>query len=247
MNTTMNTTMTTKEEKAAAKSAAKAAKDAEKAAAKVAKDAANATSGEKRWQKHALAAGDTCEGATTKALTALFEEFTDYELVKPNHLNQLYLEDDYAANPSSYAKPDAPKNGDIWYEDGAFWEQAKDRKKRAKLGCEPDACIRHKPTGKLYFIECKNQNDAGNAHERACKYATPSMLDAIRRVMGVDYHPMGYIFSGSMVLKKKYILEIQCEFRFARDHLLLWHPDHPKEALKAWFERAVVPLFKEHA
>ena len=163
----------------------------------------------------------------------------------PTDFKQLYLEEDRARG-TVYGKPDTPVAGDIWFDEARqiFVVQGSKVAAIAQCGCIPDVKITCLATGKSYYIECKAQNDAGNAHERACKFATPSMIAAMQRKLGVDYHPIGYLFSGDLVTKKKYVLELELSFGFARDHLLLWPKTRPAAQLITWFETTVKPLLE---
>jgi len=200
------------------------------------------------WQIAANAAGtkleDVVQATVSGHLDAKYPG--QYTVVKhPKDFDQIYLEEAHRRDPSRFAKPAEPKEGDIWFDDTdkIFLKQEKGRAKRAQLGCIPDVGITYIASGRKYFMECKQQNDAGNAQERAAKYATPSMIAAIqRRIGGVTYHPIGYLFSGSMVTNIKYILEIETTFSFVADHLLLWRPERPVDILCDWIDRTVVPI-----
>lgn len=93
-------------------------------------------------------------------------------------------------------------------------------------------------------MECKVQNDRGNAHERCAKYATPSILKSIQaRLPDCTYHPIGYVFGGPMITKLKYRLELQATYAFARSHLLLWDMKDADQ-LHQWLNTTVVPLLR---
>jgi hypothetical protein len=201
-----------------------------------------------KWQDRANTAGakleDIVYATITDHLTVTHPGI--YRVTQhPSDFDQLYLEAALHRGDRTFAKPEEPKNGDIWYDvaTSSFLKQENGRPKRAKLGCEPDIGILHIPSGRKYFIECKQQNDAGNAHERAAKWATPSIIATVQRKLGgVTYHPLGYLFSGPMVTNLKYILEIEATFDFARQHLLLWQPDRPVAALCDWVDTSVIPV-----
>ncbi len=201
------------------------------------------------WEAGANSHGASVRDATASTLRYIADaEYPgQYEIViEPRDLDQILLEDDYAHNPSSYTKPADPEDGDIWYDTDAkmFMEKKAASKKpsRIRLGIHPDIKILHKPTKKVYFIECKAQNDAGNAHERCAKYASPSVLKAIQRKFGSEHHPIGYVFSGELVNKKKYILELQMTYRFAESHLVLWPPTRPAVTMITWFKNVIRPI-----
>jgi len=199
------------------------------------------------WEAAANADGARVEEAVANTLRSYLDATYPgvYEVSRhPTDFDQIYLEEDMRLHPDAYEKPAAPEAGDIWYnkEIGRFECQGKKNACAQKMGLIPDTKIRHLKTGLSYFIEAKQQNDSGNAHERACKYASPSILAAMQRKMGVTYHPVGYIFAGDLITKKKYQLELQLSFGFAAEHLFLWEKGLPPAALAAWFERVVKGL-----
>jgi hypothetical protein len=198
------------------------------------------------WEAGANTHGASVRDASAAALRLHLGSM--YEVtVEPRDLRQLWLEDDYAVHPERYLKPETPSDGDIWFDSHSrvFLQQKGIRKPVvAQLGCQPDLKIKNLATGKVYYIECKAQGDAGNAHERCAKYASPSVLEAIKRRHSIDYHPMGYLFSGELVTKLKYILELEGTYRFAPGHLLLWKPDRPVDAIAAWFDTTIRPLLE---
>lgn len=196
------------------------------------------------WQDSANEAGAELEVIVFETIADHLEATHpgEFKVTKhPSDFDQLYLEMALHRGDESFAKPAEPKNGDIWFVDG-FLKLENGHPKRAKQGCVPDIGITHIATGRKYFIECKEQNAAGNAHERAAKWATPSIIAAVQRKLGATYHPLGYLFSGPMVTNPKYIREIKGTFDFAKDHLLLWTPDRPVAALYDWVDRAVIPV-----
>ena len=200
------------------------------------------------WQAGAAVGG----AATRDSVADIARAYLDttypgmYEVTKePGDLKQLYYTHDYRIHPEAYARPDTPSGEGVWWDAGSrqFMSLRGGRIIVATGGgCTPDVRIKHKASGRVYFIECKHQNDAGNAHERAAKYATPSIVRLIQEAAGVSYHPVGYVFSGAMVEKRKYILELQATFDFAVDHLFLWKKEGGEATLGAWLEKAVIPL-----
>jgi len=199
------------------------------------------------WEADAVAAGHDAEESVASILRQHLDS-EEFEVEKhPSDLRQLYYESAYALNPEDFLKPNVPLKGDVWYDDARneFITCKGENKEGIALcgGCIPDLKIRSKLTGKVYFIECKRQNDSGNAHERCAKYATPSIIELIqKRIGGVSYHPVGYVFTGDMIKKRKYILELQATFGFARNHLLLWNGS--SQTLLEWVQRTVVPLLR---
>ena len=200
------------------------------------------------WEAAANATGASLETVTADTLRAYVDDTYPGQfrvVAHPTDFKQLYLEEDHRRNPDNYKKPEKPVAGDIWFdtERGLFLVQGKGKTAAvAACGCVPDVKIVHISSGRSYFIECKAQNDAGNAHERACKYATPSMTDAMKRKMQVDYHPIGYLFSGDLITKRKYLLELEVSFAFSREHMLLWPKTRPAAELIGWFETTIKKL-----
>jgi len=197
------------------------------------------------WEAGANIHGASVRDASAAALSQYLG--STYEVtVEPRDLRQLWLEDDYASHPERYVKPETPSEGDIWFEPSRnlFVQKRAKSIVVAQLGCQPDLKITNLATGKLYYVECKAQGDAGNAHERCAKYASPSVLEAIKRRHGITYHPMGYLFSGELVTKQKYILELEATYRFAPGHLLLWKPDRSIEAITSWFDATIRHLLE---
>jgi hypothetical protein len=206
------------------------------------------------WEAAAGAAGKAVEDDVQRILEAWFEatwpgEFTVQ--THPSDLRQIYYEYDYAQNPELYRKPAAAGPDDVWYDETAREFRTLKGKKEVTAqcgGCIPDIKIRCKATGKSYFIECKRQNDAGNAHERCAKYATPSVIRLIQaRCGGVEpatYHPIGYLFTGALTEKRKYQVELRATFGFAANHLFFWKTERPALALVEWVGRVVVPLLR---
>jgi hypothetical protein len=200
------------------------------------------------WEAAANATGASLENAVADGWRAyLNAEYPGQFEVEthPSEFKQIYLEEDRRRNPGTYAKPAAPVAGDTWFDEarGTFMTQGeKGRPREAQCGFVPDVKIKCIATGRAYYAECKAQNDAGNAHERACKFATPSVIEAMQRKMGVSYHPIGYLFSGDLITKKKYLLELELCYGFKREHMLLWPKARPAIALAAWFEEIIKNL-----
>ena len=199
------------------------------------------------WEAAANATGASLENAVADTLRAYLTEVYpgQFEVVThPTEFKQIYLEEDMRRNPAMYFKPKVPVAGDTWFDPArkAFVTQGASKPAVAQCGFVPDIKIKCIGTGRSYYAECKAQNDAGNAHERACKFATPSVIEAMQRKMGADYHPIGYLFSGDLITKKKYLLELELCYGFKREHMLLWPKARPAAALIAWFEETIKKL-----
>jgi len=203
------------------------------------------------WQAAAQAGGSRAEKDSCQIIRDYLETTypRQYSVTwHPTDLNQIYYEYDYERNPETYAKPAVTTSEDIWYDDQLKLFACKGvngmYKSATGGGCLIDCKIEHIESGKKYFIECKNQEAKGNAHERAAKYATPSIIQHVQKKLGVSYHPFGYLFTGSMVESRPYIVELKATYGFAPDHLFLWKKEHEPAPLLEWLERVVLRLLR---
>ena len=199
------------------------------------------------WQLVAQQGGTRAEAETIDVIRAHLDAAYpgQYEVVShPQDLRHIYYEYTYEIDPTLYVKPAAPTSEDVWFEAGEFRTVSKAGKEvpvTSGGGCIPDIRIKHLATGHMCFIECKNQGDAGNAHERAAKYATPSVIAFVQKKLGVTYHPFAHLFTGPMVEKRKYQVELATTYGFAPDYLFLWKKDRPVEPLIDWLETVILP------
>jgi hypothetical protein len=201
------------------------------------------------WQLQANQDGSLAEAAVIKVLKSYLDSVYpgEYEVcARPPWFGQPFLEMDYEDNPELYTKPEVPVKGNVWFdtERNLFMKHNGKREETIKETFVPDTGIRHIPSGRRYAIECKKQQAKGNAHERACKYTTPSMIDFMKKKLEVDYHPVGYVFSGGIVEHEGYCREIRAFFKFARGHLLLWKENRSPILLTNWLESTVLPLLR---
>jgi hypothetical protein len=199
------------------------------------------------WQQGANQGGASAERDVKEVIRHYLEHYYpgEYDVVKhPNDLKQLYYEYTYEQDPAPYKKPDVPTVDDVWYDaDKKAFMTMKGGKEVVASGggCIPDVKIQRKSNGLRCFLECKNQNDAGNAHERAAKYATPSIISFVQKKLGVNYHPFAHIFTGAMVDSRKYVVELMTTYGFAPHHLFLWKKEHPEDPLVHWLETVILP------
>ena len=199
------------------------------------------------WQLVAHQGGTRAEVETVDVIRAHLTSAHPgvYEVsAHPQDLRHIYYEYTREIDPGLYTKPAAPTSEDIWFEDGEFRTVSKGGKEVPVTGgggCIPDIRIKHIATGNRCFIECKNQGDAGNAHERAAKYATPSIISFVQKKLGVTYHPFAHLFTGPIVEKRKYQVELAATYGFAPNHLFLWKKDRPVEPLIQWLEMVILP------
>ncbi len=196
------------------------------------------------WQAKANTDGLTHERSMDDILKAVVP--SHIEVIRhPTLLDQLFLELDYERNPDSYVKPEEPKKDDIYFNEttkrfmkwnGKSWTVA-------KLGMTPDIQLRNKVTNKSHLIELKKQNDAGNAHERACRYNTRKMYETLQKRLGVTGEPVSWIFTGSMTEHKKYILELNAHLP-DNHYIMLKSTDNTEDVLKEWVTRTILPLLE---
>jgi len=202
------------------------------------------------WHQAAQEGGNLAEEHISSAIRTYLDTTYPGEWIVERHpkdLTQLYLEYDYEHSPESYKNPRNPVEGDVWWDPITkkfLTMTSKNTIREAARGCIPDCKVQHIASSKITFIECKNQNDAGNAHERAAKYASPSLISYVQKKLGVDYHPFAYIFTGGMVENRKYILELQLLFAFAKEHLFLWKAGRHIDPLIQWLETNILPSLR---
>lgn len=200
------------------------------------------------WQLVAHQGGAKAEHDTSELIdTYLNTTYPgQYEVVPhPKDLKQLYYEYTYELDPTLYEKPATPTTEDVWYdaEKGQFMTLKKNGTEGFADGggCIPDIKLLHRSSGRMCFIECKHQGDAGNAHERAAKYATPSVISFVQKKLDVTYHPFGHVFTGPIVESRKYVVELATTFGATPNHLFLWKKDRPIEPLIQWLEAVILP------
>lgn len=111
-------------------------------------------------------------------------------------------------------------------------------------GIVPDYVIRNRSTSRAIFVEVKRQNDAGNAHERACKYFAPGIIQSARDIARVPEGvlPFWWVFTDGLTTSEKYVREIQHWFRGVEGHLLLWDSFPDGAALTEHFDQHIRPL-----
>lgn len=200
------------------------------------------------WQAQANADGAAHERDVEDVFKAYFatEDGSAFEYIKhPTMLDQCFLEYQYKKDPSKFAKPEKPEKGQIYFDQskGRFLKFTGKSWTQAKEGMIPDGQIRCKATGRSILIEDKKQNDSGNAHERACRYAAPKVKNFITQKLGLtpDTEPIAWIFSGSIATNQKYIDEI--EFCFPDGYTIMVKPTQDKAAiLISWFNTKIRPM-----
>jgi hypothetical protein len=173
-----------------------------------------------------------------------------YEVVRePTDLKWMYFDYTRKLEPAAYAKPAHPTGKDLWWDEekGIYmtWAGIKEVPVRGGGGCIPDIKITHIPSGRRMFLEVKHQNDAGNAHERAAKFATASVIAHVQKMLGVTYNPFAHVFTGEMVESRKYQVELVTTYGFDLSHLFLWKVGRPVEPLVEWLEAIILPNIRD--
>lgn len=111
-------------------------------------------------------------------------------------------------------------------------------------GILPEAVIRNKTTGRAVYIEVKRQRAAGNAHERACKYFAPGIIESARALANQPKGtiPFWWIFTNGIATDPRYVQEITHWFRGIEGNLLLWESIQDFEPVIDHFERCIQPM-----
>lgn len=111
-------------------------------------------------------------------------------------------------------------------------------------GIVPEAVIRNSRTNRAVYVEVKRQRNAGNAHERACKYFAPGIIASARAIANQpdDIIPFWWIFTNGIATDPRYVQEITHWFRGVEDNLLLWRAIRDYEPVVDHFERCIKPM-----
>lgn len=111
-------------------------------------------------------------------------------------------------------------------------------------GIVPEFQFFNPETKKSMFVEIKRQGRQGNAHERACKYFMPGILESARRIArqpdGVV--PFWLIFANGLATTPRYRQEITHWFKGYEGNLLLWDDLRNPGMLIDHFEDHIMPL-----
>ncbi len=94
------------------------------------------------------------------------------------------------------------------------------------------------------FVEIKRQNPRGNAHERACKYMMPGILNAMRQAGNQPdcAIPMWWVFTNGVATDPRYKREIKFWFQGIERHVLLW--SDRRADVTEHFDRFIRPLLE---
>ena len=111
-------------------------------------------------------------------------------------------------------------------------------------GIKPEFVIRNQRTGQAVFVEVKRQGTRGNAHERACKFMMPGILESARKIAkqpsGVI--PFWWVFTNGLANHPRYQQEIRHWFKGIDRHVLLWEDLSDESALLNHFDTHIRPL-----
>lgn len=201
------------------------------------------------WQASANATGTAHEKFVETTFTEYFgsAEGSGYSFeAKPTFLDQCFLEYQYTKKPDAFTFTKDTKEGHIYFdkEKKKFLKWNGKKGIKAKEGMIPDGIIRNTKNGKCILLEDKHQNDAGNAQERACRYATPKVSSFLQTKMGITGPPVCWVFSGALANKSKYQDDIS--FCLDEDLFVLIKPsDDKKKVLLDWFKEKIRPLLED--
>lgn len=111
-------------------------------------------------------------------------------------------------------------------------------------GIYPEYGIKSNSSGKSIYVEIKRQRPEGNAHERACKYFTPGILNSMRQHANQPHEviPFWWIFTNGIANDKHYRQEIMHWFQGIEAHVLLWKKVHDHAAVTNHFDQHIRPL-----
>ena len=108
-------------------------------------------------------------------------------------------------------------------------------------GIRPDHAIRNRKTRKSVYVEVKRQRAAGNAHERACKYMMPGILNSARDASNQpgDVIPIWWVFTNGIAIDERYRHEIMHWFRGIEGNVLLWRNIGDSSVVTEHFEKYI--------
>lgn len=97
-----------------------------------------------------------------------------------------------------------------------------------RYGVVPEAGIRLRENGRVFYFEVKKQGPAGNADERACKHHTVEFYRRLAAHTGMPYHCFATIMCQNLATDERYTLKHP--YYFEADNYLLWE-DYKLELL----------------
>jgi hypothetical protein len=89
-----------------------------------------------------------------------------------------------------------------------------------RFGLVPEASIRHRITGRVFYFEVKKQGPKGNADERACKHHTVEFYRRLSAHTGMPYHAFATIMCENLATDERYT--VKHPYYFEADNYLLW-------------------------
>lgn len=210
-----------------------------------------------RKQAIRLSTSKKSENGITKIISDYTEEKykLTYSIGKPTtgfftqfhfHLElwnkEIIVQTEQPSNPTLYNG--TPSNTNIYYNkndgllycyNGKEWECLRGR----RAGVIPDLMIVNNNNSNIFFVEHKNQQAAGNAHERMCRYFP--LISFIQKYSGLNYYPFGAVFTGGICQDPGYVREISNYFWEHPAHRLFWDGNN-KEIIIEYFEEIIIPL-----
>lgn len=183
-------------------------------------------SGRNIWQDESGIKAAVAEQNLYSVLKKAFMN-TQYVLhEKPKHLKSLYAQVDLP-----YEVLNEIYNPDLDY-------------KNVNWGVSPDFAIENLDSGKILFGEIKRQDGwveskepsagRGNAHERLCKLFTPGLINAYRKIGGINNPnilPFWVVFQGDITRDPKRVREVMFWFDGYSSNYFMWRPDKTGEVL----------------
>lgn len=127
---------------------------------------------------------------------------------------------------------------------GIYGERKDKRGRVSPHGIHPEYAITSKTSGRSIYVEIKRQRAQGNAHERACKYFTPGILNSLRQHANqpAEIIPFWWIFTDGIANDKYYRQEIMHWFRGIEAHVLLWKNVHDVDVVRNHFDQHIRQL-----
>lgn len=89
-----------------------------------------------------------------------------------------------------------------------------------RYGVIPEASIRHRETGRVFYFEVKKQGPSGNAEERACKHHTIEFYRRLAAHTGMPYHCFATIMCGNLASDPRYT--VKHPYFFEADNYFCW-------------------------
>lgn len=113
-------------------------------------------------------------------------------------------------------------------------------------GIVPECEIRNPENGKRIFVEVKRQYANGNAHERACRYMMPGVLDAMREAarQPKSVVPCWWIFTNGLAKDVHYRRAISLWFSGMERNMLFWPNMRESKVVIDHFDRHILPLLR---